>query len=126
MFMVPMAFGDYVTVLGTIVDNPSHLSVFKVIANLGIFTPPGEVPNYMYSARNQFAVDGPAKSETGETRAVTFSTDPTTPITWFRIDIDSYTGEQTHHNMLQVQPLQNGIAIQQPGKVCITIFSRIA
>lgn len=39
-----------------------------------------------------------------------------TPCSWFRIDIDSCTGEQTHHNMLQVQPLQDGIAIQQPGK----------
>lgn len=70
----------------------------------------------MYVDRNQFAIEGPALAEDGETRGVAFTTDPTTPITWFAVDLDPCTGAATWRNLLTEQPLAN-IAGQQPGKV---------
>lgn len=116
-FFVPLAVGDYVTVLGTFVEG-NLLTIFNLIANIGIFTPAGELPVYMYVDRNQFAIQGPAAAETGETRAVAFTTDVTQSLTWFRVDVEPCSSATTWFPLLTEAPLLN-LAGQQPGK---TVF----
>lgn len=113
---MPMAVGDYITVLGTEVDD-GLLAIYNLIANIGVFTPPQELPNYIQVQRNQWAVTGPALAEDGETRAVAFVTDVTSPVTWSALYIDPCTGAQSFKALLTEQPLAN-LPGQQPGKVC--------
>jgi len=116
-FFMPLAVGDYITVLGQEVDG-GLFEIFDLIANIGVFTPAGEQPTYMYIARGQFAISGPAEAEDGETRAVVSTTDVVTPITWSSLQLGPCTGATTWQALLTEQPLDNA-AGQQPGK---TIF----
>lgn len=70
----------------------------------------------MQVQRGQYAITGPATAENGETRAVVFTTDVTTPITWYAIDLDPCTGATTWRPILTEQPLANLVG-QEPGKV---------
>jgi len=102
-FFVPLAVGDYVTITGTQVTD-TLMAVFNLIANVGIYTVPGELPSYIRVQSAQFAITGPLASETGETRAVAFVTDPTVSVAWYAMDVDQCTGATTYREMLNTAP----------------------
>lgn len=51
-------------------------------------------------------VSFPVSPDQPETRAVVFTTDPTTPVQWFLQDVEPCTGEITERNIQLVQPQQ--------------------
>lgn len=52
-------------------------------------------------------VPAPANAELGETRAVAFTTDPSTPMQFYALDVDPCTGVETERNIQLVQPFSN-------------------
>jgi len=102
-FFVPLAIGDYVTITATQITN-TLMAVFNLVANVGIYTVPGELPLYIRVAVAQFAIAGTGTTETGETRAVAYSTDNFTEVSWFALDVDQCTGAQTMRELLNTSP----------------------
>lgn len=121
--MVPLAVGDFVTFSGTDVGG-GLIAVYSLLANLGIFTAPGTKPvryflyaytdmayissthqqSYVTCETVQYAIVDNQGGEIAETRAVAYTTDPTTAIQWFSEDVDSCTGSVTERNIQLVQP----------------------
>lgn len=68
-------------------------------------------------------VPAPGNAELGETRAVAMTTDPSTPMQFYAIDVDSCTGMESERNYQLVQPFSNnagdiwGKALFRLGKV---------
>lgn len=126
---MPLVVGDYVTVTGT--ERGGILKVNALNANLGIFTSPGTQPAYVSCESVNYGIvttQGPA--EFAETRAVTFTTDPTQTVSWYAQDVDPCTGNITERLILQVQP-QNvaapiGRAVFRLGKTDVSPAPRNA
>lgn len=71
----------------------------------------------------QFAVVFPVSPDTPETRAVAFTTDPSTPVQWFFQDVEPCTGVITERNVQLVQPQQGapvGRAVFRMGTTPVT------
>jgi hypothetical protein len=121
--MAPLLVGDYVTINGN--NLGSIFEVNSLIANVGYYTAAGTKPAYVNVDNvnvgskfvfrpsppstlilKQCVVIFPASPDTPETRAVAFTTDPTTPIQWFFQDVDPCTGVITERNVQLVQPQQ--------------------
>ncbi|TKA50385.1 hypothetical protein B0A49_12513 [Cryomyces minteri] len=128
--MVPLVQGDYVTVTGVEVGG-GLLAVNALTANLGIFTAPGTKPAYVTCESALFGiVSGNGAGEIPETRAVAWTTDPTTTLQWFAIDVDPCTGAATERNILLMQPndgvaaVPKGRAVYRMGKTAVTPATR--
>ncbi|KAH7336719.1 hypothetical protein BKA65DRAFT_564015 [Rhexocercosporidium sp. MPI-PUGE-AT-0058] len=122
MFMVPLAVGDFVTFTGTNVGGT--LTINALTANLGIYTAPGTKPAYVNVEEAILGIGSArANVEVAETRAVAFTTDPSTTIQWFAMDVDPCDGTVTERNIMLLQPSQVaplGRAIFRLGKTLIT------
>ncbi|KAL5314385.1 hypothetical protein ACEPPN_018811 [Leptodophora sp. 'Broadleaf-Isolate-01'] len=122
MFMVPLAVGDFITFTGTTVGGT--LTINALTANLGIYTAPGTKPAYVNVEEAIFGIaSARANVEVAETRAVAFTTDPSTTIQWFAMDVDPCDGTVTERNIMLLQPSQVaplGRAIFRLGKTLIT------
>lgn len=106
--LVPLFVGDYVIVTGT--ERGGVLKVNALNANIGVYTAPGTQPAYVSCESVNYGIvttQGPA--EFAETRAVTFTTDPTQTVSWYAQDVDPCSGKITERLLLQVQP-QNAAA----------------
>lgn len=123
--MAPLMVGDFVTINGIEVDH-GLLVVYSLVANLGLYTAPREnrmCNNYAFArvfwtSANRLSlaayirveearagVPAPANAELGETRAVAYTTDPSTPMQFYAIDVDPCTGVETERDLQLVQPL---------------------
>jgi hypothetical protein len=100
--MAPLMVGDFVTVTGTFIS--SLLEINNLNANLQFLTAPGTKPTYLWCEEAIYAIVTNQGGEIGETRAVAWSSDPTTPIQWFSLDVDPCTGEVTERNLNLQQP----------------------
>ncbi|KAJ7058267.1 hypothetical protein C8F01DRAFT_1150226 [Mycena amicta] len=102
--MVPLVVGDYVTYSGSKVPG-NLIAIYSLEANLGIYTAPGTKPAYITCEAAQYAIVVPdPTAEVDETRATSMSTDPSTTVQWFAIDIDPCTGDETERNLELVEP----------------------
>ncbi|KAJ7621999.1 hypothetical protein DFH06DRAFT_770088 [Mycena polygramma] len=112
--MAPLAVGDYITFSGIKTDGGSF-AIYSLEANLGIYTTPGTKPAYLTVEEVNYAVPDPiAGVEIAETRAVVFTTDQTTTVNWFAIDVDPCTGAVTERAL--GSPTQ-GSAVAPIGKI---------
>ncbi|KAJ7701559.1 hypothetical protein B0H17DRAFT_189781 [Mycena rosella] len=102
--MVPLVVGDFITFSGTKVAG-GLLEVYSLEANLGIYTAPGTKPAYVTAEAAQYGVVVPDPTvEVAESKATALTTDPTTPVQWFAIDVDPCTGEASERDLGLVQP----------------------
>ncbi|CAL3962328.1 unnamed protein product [Diplocarpon coronariae] len=99
----PLLVGDYVEVSGTFTGG-GLLEVFSLNANLQFLTAPGKKPVYLWVEEAIFGVVTTQGGENGETRAVAWTSDPTTPIQWFAMDVDACSGNVTERNLVLQQP----------------------
>ena len=91
----PFEVGDYVTYAGTLLDgsNGKFISAHTAIANVGIYTTPGDVPAYVaidVVLQGAPGIPNPAfpQEATAKVRVEGFSTDPSRPVDIFAIDQD--------------------------------------
>ena len=91
----PFEVGDYVTYAGTLMDGPNgkFISAHTIIANVGIYTTPGDVPAYVaidVVLQGAPGIPNPAfpQEATAKVRVEGFSTDPSRPVDIFAIDQD--------------------------------------
>ena len=91
----PFEIGDYVTYAGTLMEgsNGKFISAHTVIANVGIYTTPGDVPAYVaidVVLQGAPGIPNPAfpQEATAKVRVEGFSTDPSRPVDIFAIDQD--------------------------------------
>ena len=91
----PFEVGDYVTYAGTLMDGNGgrYISAHTVIANVGIYTTPGDVPAYVaidVVLQGAPGIPNPAfpQEATAKVRVEGFSTDPSRPVDIFAIDQD--------------------------------------
>jgi hypothetical protein len=91
----PFEVGDYVTYAGTLMDGGSgkYISAHTVIANVGIYTTPGDVPAYVaidVVLQGAPGIPNPAfpQEATAKVKIEGFSTDPSRPVDIFAIDQD--------------------------------------
>ncbi|ORY15696.1 hypothetical protein BCR34DRAFT_477573 [Clohesyomyces aquaticus] len=106
MVMAPLVVGDHITFSGSMIGN--LFEVNALTANVGFYTAPGTLPAYITVEGANFGVRFPrANAELAETRAVAFTTDPTTPMQWFAEERHPCTGEINERHLQTVQPLTN-------------------
>ena len=86
----PFEVGDYVTYAGTLMDGNGgkYISAHTVIANVGIYTTPGDVPAYVaidVVLQGAPGIPNPAfpQEATAKVRVEGFSTDPSRPVDIF-------------------------------------------
>lgn len=101
--MAPLLVGDYVDLSGALTGS-GLLEVYNLNANLQFLTAPGKTPAYLWCEEAIEGVVTNQGGENGETRAVVWTSDPTTPIQWFTIDVDPCTGTVTERNLVLQQP----------------------
>ncbi|CAG8954378.1 hypothetical protein HYFRA_00006004 [Hymenoscyphus fraxineus] len=125
--MVPLLVGDYVEVSGTFIGG--LLEVNSLNANLQFLTSPGTKPTYLWVEEAIYAVvTTQPGGANGETRAVVWSSDPSTPIQWFAMDVDACSGDVTERNLNLMQPTSGGPplgrAVYRPGKTDVSPATR--
>jgi len=91
----PFEVGDYVTYAGTLMEGNGgkYISAHTIIANVGIYTTPGDVPAYVaidVVEQGAPGIPNPAfpQEATAKVRVEGFSTDPSRPVDIFAIDQD--------------------------------------
>jgi hypothetical protein len=91
----PFEVGDYVTYAGTLMDGSGgkFISAHTIIANVGIYTTPGDVPAYVaidVVLQGAPGIPNPAfpQEATAKVKVEGFSTDPSRPVDIFAIDQD--------------------------------------
>ena len=100
--MAPLMVGDFVTVTGTYIGSLLEINALNV--NLQFLTAPGTKPAYLWCEEAIYGIVTTQGGEVGETRAVAWTSDPTTPIQWFSLDVDPCTGDITERNLNLQQP----------------------
>ncbi|KAJ7456906.1 hypothetical protein FB451DRAFT_1047681 [Mycena latifolia] len=100
--IVPLVVGDFITFSSTKIAG-GLLEVYSLQANLGIYTASGTKPAYVAAEAVQYGVVPDPTAEVAESRATALTTDPTTPLQWFAIDVDPCTGESSERDLL-IQP----------------------
>jgi hypothetical protein len=100
--MMPFEVGDYVTYNGTLFTDAAgpYLSAWGIIANIGAFTAPGTQPAYVavdvfFLGTSGIPFPGLAQEATVRTRMEGFTTDPTSPVDVFGIDVDPCSGTES-------------------------------
>jgi hypothetical protein len=91
----PFEVGDYVSYAGTVMENNGsrYISAHTVIANVGIYTTPGDDPAYIaidVVLQGAAGIPNPAfpQETTAKVKIEGFSTDPSRPIDIFAVDQD--------------------------------------
>ncbi|KAF2107626.1 hypothetical protein BDV96DRAFT_505879 [Lophiotrema nucula] len=103
--MAPLMAGDFVTFNGQLIDG--LFEVNDLVANIGFYTAPGTLPAYITVEEALWGLQFPVTAgELAETRAVAFTTDPTTPMQWYAEEVDPCTGNITERNLQLTVPAQ--------------------
>ncbi|KAF2735727.1 hypothetical protein EJ04DRAFT_434338 [Polyplosphaeria fusca] len=103
--MAPLMVGDFVTFSGQNLGD--IFEVNNLIANIGFYTAPGSKPSYVTVEEALYGIRFPTTGgEIAETRAVAFTTDPSTSIQFYAEDKDPCTGNITQRNLMLTQPAQ--------------------
>jgi hypothetical protein len=91
----PFEVGDYVTYAGTLMQGPGghYISAHTIIANVGIYTAPGDDPAYIaidVVLQGVAGIPNPAfpQEATAKARVEGFTTDPSRPVDIFAVDQD--------------------------------------
>jgi hypothetical protein len=102
LLMAPFEVGDYLTYNGNLVTDATgpYISAWGVIANVGIYTAPGTQPVYVAIDVMLLGTGGiPAallpQEAAVRTRMEGFTTDPTSFVDLFGVDVDPCTGLNT-------------------------------
>ena len=122
---MPLAVGDYITFSGTTIGG--SMAVYALDANIGAYTAPGSKPAYVTVESAIYAVVTNQGGEIAETRSVAFTTDPSTILKWFAMDVDPCTGAVTERPLLQMLPNQAaplGRAVYRLGKTDVSPATR--
>lgn len=107
MLMAPFMVGDFVSYSGAWVSGDT-IAAYSMEANLGIFTAPGTQPAFLSVEDARWGIIGNPGGEIGETRVVGYSTDPSTSLEVYAIDVDPCTGVETERTLAVVVPRPNG------------------
>ena len=99
MQQAPFEIGDFVNFLGTLkVDaKGSYVSAHTIVGNLGMYTSPGTIPAYIaievliQGTSSQPLLNLPQEA-TSKIRVEGFTTDPTSLVDIFAVDVDPLTG----------------------------------
>jgi hypothetical protein len=105
--MAPIVVGDYITFSGQAITTDDGKPLFEVNnidVNCGFYTAPGTKPAYITVENVNFGIRFPVSPDPPETRAVAFTTDPTTTVQWFAMDVDPCTGQVKERNLLLLIP----------------------
>jgi len=111
--MAPFEVGDYVTYNGALTSDGdgAFVSAWSVIANVGIFTQPGSQPTYTAIDVMLLGVGGAPDPNLPQEAAVRtriegFTTDPSSFIMLYAVDVDSCTGQESerYYDMVAVDP----------------------
>jgi hypothetical protein len=91
----PFEVGDYVSYAGTVMENNGsrYISAHTIIANVGIYTAPGDDPAYVaidVVLQGAAGIPNPAfpQETTAKVKVEGFSTDPSRPVDIFAVDQD--------------------------------------
>lgn len=103
----PLLVGDYITYSGAWVSS-DLVAIYELDANLGIFTAPGTKPSYISVEDARWGIIGNPAGEIAETRVVGYTTDPSTSLTVYALDVDPCTGVETERTLAVVVPRPNG------------------
>lgn len=103
----PLLVGDYITYSGAWVSS-DLVAIYELDANLGIFTAPGTKPSYISVEDARWGIIGNPGGEIAETRVVGYTTDPSTSLTVYALDVDPCTGVETERTLAVVVPRPNG------------------
>jgi hypothetical protein len=120
LLTAPFEVGDYVSYNGNLVndtDGSTFMAAWGVIGNVGIFTAPFSQPTYVAIDVMLLGVGGiPDPNLPQEavvrTRIEGFTTDPSTPIDLWAVDVDPCTGETANRYYASITP--DGITV--PGR----------
>ena len=105
--MAPIVVGDYITFTGQSVTTEAGTPLFEVNSidvNCGFYTAPGTKPAYITVENVNYGIRFPVLPDPPETRAVAFTTDPTTTVQWYAMDVDPCTGAIKERNLLLLIP----------------------
>jgi hypothetical protein len=111
----PFEIGDYITFSGNLQNDVrgNYIAAWNVNANLGIFTTPGTTPVYLTTEVVQFGTGGlplPGLPQEATIRAKVegFTTDPTSLVDIFGIDVAPCSGEERERLIGFADPLAGG------------------
>jgi len=111
--MAPFEVGDFVTYNGALTSDAKgpYVSAWGVIANVGIFTQPGTQPAYTAIDVMLLGVGGAPDPNLPQEAAVRtriegFTTDPSSFILLYAVDVDPCTGQESErfYDMVSVDP----------------------
>jgi hypothetical protein len=112
----PFEVGDYITYSGGVYhdDRGDFVSAFNIDANLGIFTEPGTTPSYLATegvliGTGGVPLPGVPQEATIRVNIVGFTTDPTTVVDIFGIDVAPCSGEEHERFFATANPLAQGL-----------------
>ena len=101
--MMPFEVGDYIAYNGNLYNDAAgqpYISAWAITANVGAFTAPGWQPAYvaidvMVLGIGGVPIPGLPQEAAVRTRVEGFTTDPTSPVMVFAVDVDPCTGESS-------------------------------
>jgi hypothetical protein len=108
----PFEVGDFITYAGTLAhdERGDYISAHTIEDNLGIFTAPGSSPSYLSLEADLVGtggvpVPGVPQEATIRFKMEGFTTDPTTLVDIFMIDISPCSGAERERQVATVNPL---------------------
>jgi hypothetical protein len=109
----PFEVGDYVDYSGTLLTDsntsPYYLSAHTINAHVGIYTYPGTKPVYvmiegLLAGTNALPIQNIPQEVTSKIKVEGFTTDPSTLVDIFAMDVDKVTGFVTERFLSSVNP----------------------
>ncbi len=115
----PFEIGDYIDYSGTLTADvntansmlvsPYYISAHTINAHVGIYTYPGTKPVYvmiesLLAGTNALPIQNIPQEVTGRIKVEGFTTDPSTLVDIFAMDVDKVTGVVTERLMSSVNP----------------------
>ena len=98
----PFEVGDNISFLGTLKydENGAYISAHTIVANVGIYTAPGEQPAYIgieviVQGTNAQPLPNLPQEATSRIKVEGFSTDPTRLVDIFAVDVDPQSGAES-------------------------------
>jgi hypothetical protein len=112
----PFEIGDYITFSGNLHRDGrgDYISAWNIDANLGIFTEPGTTPSYLVTegvlvGTGGLPLPGLPQEATIRFNVVGFTTDPTTVVDIFGIDVAPCSGAERERLLATANPLAQGL-----------------
>ncbi|KZV98165.1 hypothetical protein EXIGLDRAFT_832424 [Exidia glandulosa HHB12029] len=106
----PIVVGDYIDVASGVwvpdetAPGGRTLVLYTLRNNIGFYTTPGTYPVYLTIVTSQWGINGNPAGEIAQTRVEGYTTDETTQVEVFAVDVDPCTGVQKQRMIGAVAP----------------------